>query len=174
VRVLGVPIDSPQTVVNRVLSDLGAVARLARMAPERMDRLLELGEEITALGHNVLQVAQRIDRRADSMLAIAERLDARAGEMIELANNITALGERVHTRGGEVVDSANRVAATGTELIAVLPALERAIEMATPLEGAIDRFGRLMDRLPGGAPARGRVDQLAPEERAETPESDDS
>jgi hypothetical protein len=29
--------------------------------------------------------------------------------------------------------------------------------MATPLEGAIDRFGRLVDRLPGGA-ARRRPD----------------
>ncbi|MBV8942247.1 MAG: hypothetical protein JO240_10980, partial [Solirubrobacterales bacterium] len=50
--------------------------------------------------------------------------------------------------------SAGRLAETGSELIAVLPALERAMEMASPLEGAIDRFGRLVDRLPGGAPRR--------------------
>jgi hypothetical protein len=58
------------------------------------------------------------------------------------------------------VDRANKVTETGAELIAVLPAFERAIEMATPLEGAIDRFGRLVDRLPGGA-ARRRAEQAA-------------
>jgi hypothetical protein len=36
----------------------------------------------------------------------------------------------------------------------MLPTLERAIEMASPLEGAIDRVGRLVDRLPGGAARR--------------------
>jgi hypothetical protein len=172
VRVLGVPIDSPQAVLNRLLSDLGAVARAARMAPERLDRLLELGEEITTLGRNVLEVAERIDSRADSMLAITERLDARAGQMIELADKVTALGERVDSRGAEIVESANRVSATGGELIAVLPALERAIEMATPLEGAIDRFGRLVDRLPGGSTARRKAEEMATEEEAESPESD--
>jgi hypothetical protein len=35
-----------------------------------------------------------------------------------------------------------------------MPTLERALQMASPLEGAIDRFGRLVDRLPGGAPRR--------------------
>ncbi len=39
-------------------------------------------------------------------------------------------------------------------MIRTLPALERAIEMASPLEGAIDRFGRLVDRLPGGTARR--------------------
>ena len=32
----------------------------------------------------------------------------------------------------------------------MIPTLERAIALASPLEGAIDRFGRFVDRLPGG------------------------
>ncbi|MBV9474481.1 MAG: hypothetical protein JO315_00285, partial [Acidobacteria bacterium] len=52
------------------------------------------------------------------------------------------------------VASAARLSQTGSELIGALPALERAIEMASPLEGAIDRFGRLVDRLPGGTARR--------------------
>ena len=46
------------------------------------------------------------------------------------------------------------MAETGSELIGVLLAFERALQMATPLEGAIDRFGRLVDRLPGGTQQR--------------------
>jgi hypothetical protein len=83
------------------------------------------------------------------------------------------LGQRVDQRGAEIVDRANRVTETGAELIAVLPALERAVEMATPLEGAIDRFGRLVDRLPGGA-ARRRTEQAtetASEARRQTEEA---
>ena len=68
---------------------------------------------------------------------------------------------RVDERGAEIVERANRVTETGAELIAVLPTLERAVEMATPLEGAIDRFGRLVDRLPGGTAARRRAEQAA-------------
>ncbi len=65
-------------------------------------------------------------------------------------------GERSKSAGLRSWTGPRRSCETGSELIAVLPTLERALEMATPLEGAIDRFGRLVDRLPGGT-ARRRV-----------------
>jgi uncharacterized protein (DUF3084 family) len=182
VRLLGIPIESPQTTVNRMLSDFAAVARLARAAPRQLDRVLELGEEMAAIGHQVLGVAERLDRRAgaimelgerldqraktimelgerldrraEAFMALGEHLDGRAAELIEVGDGIRELGARIDARGEEIVDRANRVVETGTELITVLPAFERALEMATPLEGAIDRFGRLVDRLPGGAQRR--------------------
>jgi hypothetical protein len=153
-RVLGVPIESPQAVVNRALSDLTAIARLARTAPAQIDRMLELGEEIASIGRGVLEIAERLDRRAEAVLQVGNRLDARASEMLDLGATMQALGEQVDARGAEIVDRATRVVETGSELIGVLPALERALEMASPLEGAIDRFGRLVDRLPGGAARR--------------------
>jgi uncharacterized protein (DUF3084 family) len=182
VRVLGIPIESPQATVNRLLTELGAVARLARAAPRQLDRVLELGEEIAQIGHEALAIAERLDRRAEAIMALAERLDrraeaimalgerldrraeaimllgerldSRAAELIEMGDGIQELGNRIDQRGGEIVDRAALVVETGSELIAVLPAFERALEMATPLEGAIDRFGRLVDRLPGGAQRR--------------------
>jgi hypothetical protein len=96
------------------------------------------------------------------VIALGERLDSRVDDLLELGANVQELGARIDDRGAELVDRANRVSETGAELIAVLPALERAIEMATPLEGAIDRFGRLVDRLPGGATRR-RAEQAASE-----------
>jgi hypothetical protein len=153
-RLLGVPIESPQAVVNRMLSDLAAVSRAARMAPAQINRMLELGEEIATIGRAVLEIAERLDRRAEAVLSIGQRLDERAAALLELGTKIEVLGGQVNSRGAEIVDSATQVAATGSELIAVLPTLERALQMASPLEGAIDRFGRLVDRLPGGAPRR--------------------
>ncbi len=169
-RVLGVPIESPQTVVNRALSDLTAIARLARTAPAQIDRMLDLGEEIASIGRGVLEIAERLDRRAEAVLQVGNRLDARASEMLDLGSSMQALGEQVDARGAEIVDRATRVVETGSELIGVLPALEKALEMASPLEGAIDRFGRLVDRLPGGA-ARRQADAAATETAARARES---
>jgi hypothetical protein len=151
-RILGVPIESPQTVINRIASDVSAIARLARTVPAQFDRLLELGEEIAATGRELLAYAERLDQRAEAVLELGGELDQRGGELIELGTGMQVLGERIDARGAEIVDGAARVADTGNDLIAVLPALERALEMATPLEGAIDRFGRFVDRLPGGGP----------------------
>lgn len=156
-RLLGLPIESPQTIITRAVSDLGAIARLARAAPAKLDRMLELGEEIAGIGHQLLAIAERLDRRAEAIMVLGERLDVRAVELIDLGEDMRDLGERVDSRGAEIVDGATRVADTGGELIGVLPALERALEMATPLEGAIDRFGRLVDRLPGGQRRRPAV-----------------
>lgn len=160
-RVLGLPLESPQALVNRALGDLGAVARAARTAPAQLQRILELGEEMAEIGRGVLEIAERLDRRADAALALGERLDARADEMLKLGRKMEKLGKRIDKRGAEIVDagdeivaSAARLADTGSDLIGALPTLERAIEMASPLEGAIDRFGRLVDRLPGGAARR--------------------
>lgn len=160
-RVLGLPLESPQAMVNRALSDLGAVARAARTAPAQLQRILELGEEMADIGRSVLEIAERLDQRADAALALGERLDARAAELLKLGRRMEKLGERIDKRGTEIVEagdeivaSAARLSDTGSELIGALPALERAIEMASPLEGAIDRFGRLVDRLPGGTARR--------------------
>jgi uncharacterized protein (DUF3084 family) len=106
----------------------------------------------------VLQIAERLDQRAEAVLSIGQRLDERAAALLELGARIELLGVQVDSRGAEIVTSATQVAETGSELIAVLPTLERALQMASPLEGAIDRFGRLVDRLPGG-PARRQAER---------------
>jgi hypothetical protein len=102
----------------------------------------------------VLEIAERLDRRAEAVMSLGERLDERAVELLELGATMRDLGHRIDDRGAEIVERASQVVETGGELITVLPAFERALEMATPLEGAIDRFGRLVDRLPGGGARR--------------------
>ncbi|MBV9311828.1 MAG: hypothetical protein JOZ73_13435 [Solirubrobacterales bacterium] len=191
-RVLGLPIETPQSVINRILGDVGAIARAARTAPAQLDRMLALGEEIVAIGRGVLEIAERLDRRAEAIMTLGEQLDDRAQELLEVGGAMRDLGGQIEERGtelvdrgadiidrgGEIADRATRVVETGNELIAVLPALERALEMATPLEGAIDRFGRLVDRLPGGGPVRRRADRADPPapspEHEQTPEHEPS
>lgn len=150
-------------MANRIVSDLGAVARLARAAPAKLDQILALGEELVGIGRGVLQIIERLDRRAEEIMELGDRLEAQAGELIELGREMRELGHRIDRRGGEIVEGASQVVETGNELIAVMPTFERALEMATPLEGAIDRFGRLVDRLPGGR----RPDARAAREHAD-------
>jgi uncharacterized protein (DUF3084 family) len=168
VRILGVPIDPPQEVLARIVSDLGAVARIARSAPGQLERLLALGDEITAIGRNVMELGERLDARAEVIAVLGERLDARAeafamlgerldtraAELLELGAGISELGNRIDARGAEMVQRAGQVVETGNDLVQALPTLERALELATPLEGAIARAGRFVDRLPGGANVR--------------------
>jgi hypothetical protein len=153
-RILGLPIEPPQAAINRMFSDIAAVARLARLAPAQFDRLIELGEEVVAIGRNMQGIAERLEGRADAMMVLGERLDARATELVQMGADMREVGHGIDARGGEIVAAASRVVETGNDLVTVLPTFERALEMATPLEGAIDRFGRLVDRLPGGAPRR--------------------
>ncbi len=156
VRVLGLPIATPDAVAARILTDLGAVAHVARSAPGQLERLLGLGEEIVEMGRAVLELGERIDARARAILELGERIEVRTEELLDLGGEMHGLGERIDGRGAEIVQRAGEVVQTGGELVNVIPTLERAIEMTTPLEGAIDRFGRLVDRLPGGAAARRR------------------
>src|ERR1700733_9984757 len=94
-RVLGVPIESPQTVANRIASDIASIARLTRAAPAQLDRMLELGEEIAAIGRGLLEIAERLDRRAEAVMALGERLDIRAAELVDLGGSMHLLGEQV-------------------------------------------------------------------------------
>ncbi len=152
----GVTAPSPQQLAGRFIGDLGAVERLIRTAPAQIGQLLALAEEIVAIGHEMLVIAERLDARAESFGELGERLDRRAGELVVMGEQMRAMGDGIDQRGAEIVTSAELVSQTGHELILMLPALERALDLATPLEGAIDRFGRFVDRFPGAGPPRRR------------------
>lgn len=144
----------PPRLVARALDDLHVIAESATAGLERL-------EALDARAEAILELGQRIDAHAERILASGERLDARGEEILAQGAAIVELGERmetlvtdatkeavrVHTRAGEVV-------MTAQEMIAVLPTLERAVAIAAPLEGLVERMGRMADRLPGGAAPR--------------------
>jgi methyl-accepting chemotaxis protein len=183
VNVLGLPIDLPARAVTRALTDLTTLARVAGQIPARLDAIdaraetveaqldralelgeeidrrvggvLEMGERIDARAEAVLEVGERIDRRADAVLDLGERIEASGAAMIEMGERLIELGREANGQAVVVADRAKEVADRGGELVAVLPTLERAVAMAAPLEGTVERLGRMMDRLPGARPPRG-------------------
>ncbi len=51
------------------------------------------------------------------------------------------------------------------ELAEALPTIEQAVTMVSPLEGAVERLGRTIDRLPGGRSRRRHEDEQGDEGR---------
>jgi chloramphenicol 3-O-phosphotransferase len=122
------PLDAfllPERVVARALADLRSLGEIARLAP-RAIRLLE-----------------SLDAKAARMLDIAERLDAKATAVLDV-------GERIEHEAQIVQRRAEQINATALELLKAMPTFEQAVGLVAPLEGAVERLGRVADRLPGG------------------------
>ena len=96
-------------MINRVLSDLAAVARGRASAPAQLDQMLALGEEIAAIGQSVLEIAERLDRRATAIMELGERLDEPDRRTVELGSRWRTSGGRIDSRGGEIVAGATLV-----------------------------------------------------------------
>ena len=127
------------------MRDLDAMAEVARSVP----RVISLLESLDRRAGQVLDLGERIDQRAESILALGERIDERGAELAALGDSFNEIGTQMLTEARLVHERAGEVVAQANQMIAVLPSVKRAIEIGEPLEGAIERFARVVDRLPG-------------------------
>jgi hypothetical protein len=156
---MATPLDLliPPRLIIRAADDLHRMVVLAEKSLERLeamerrtDRMLELGE--------------RIDGRADEVLGLGERISTQTAAVTELGAEMEELGRRMLEQGVIIEKQAEAVAARAGELVEALPTIELAVSMVSPLEGAVERIGRAVDRLPGGLR---RPDAEAPEADSE-------
>ena len=166
---MNVILIGPQLVL-RALDDLHAIAEAARDLPSRIgvleDRLediegqartaIEVAQAINTTAATAMVVAEQVDERLETVLELGERIETRAGEVLDLGGTLQELALQVLDEARIMAVRAEAVAEVGGQVVASLPALERAVTMATPLEGAVERVGRLVDRLPGGRPPEPR------------------
>ena len=138
-NVLGGALNLP----GRVLSDLSDLARVAREVPARLD----------AIDARAREVQSQLDRA----LELAETMDRRLAHAIEIGENVVEMVGVANRHAVAMTEAAREVAVRGAEVAAALPTLERAVAIATPLEGTVERLGRIVDRLPG-APRREEPD----------------
>jgi hypothetical protein len=129
VSALVFPFEIPARLARRAVDDLGAIANIARELPVRLD---ELDARI-----ETMQV------QLDRALTLGEAIESHGSSMVEL-------GGRMEVHGEALLEIGARIAERGGEIAAALPALERAVAIATPLEGTVERLGRALDRIPGG------------------------
>ncbi len=122
---LTLPID----LLQRAIDDLATVASGARELPARMQELDER--------------AARMQDQLDRALALGEVIAANTAAMVEMA-------QRVESRGESMIDLGERMLTLGNAVTEQSEAIVRALAIATPLEGTVERLGRALDRLPGG------------------------
>lgn len=116
--------------------------------PELTVRALDDLHLLATSARDVVTLLQSLEARATA-------IERRAGDIQEAIDQALALGGRLERtadavidEGRQVRDAARDVSAQAMQVVAVLPLLERAIGLAVPLEGAVERLGRVVDRLP--------------------------
>src|SRR4051794_31948532 len=157
------PLTLPPRLILRALDDLHAIAEAARRLPtleamlvDRFDTLDARAEEVLERMGEMLALGERVSERGREIVAFGERIDARGEELLERGGELVV-------QGREIVAQAQEVAVTGRELAAAFPTLERTAQIGEtlaqavePLQGAAERLGRVVDRLPGGGRPRAR------------------
>ena len=136
------PFVLPPKLLLRALDDVHELAVASR-------QVLDLGVRIVELG-------ERIDRRAEAIVELGERINDQAEALVALGGEMQDLGGRVLGQGDLIEQRAKEVADRAAQVIAALPLLERAVALGEPLEGTVERLGRMVDRLPGGPLSRRR------------------
>lgn len=129
----------PPRLAVRALDDLHTLATTAQTAVELLARLDSR--------------AQRIEDQLDSGIALGHELERRGAEIARMGQQFDKLGDALLAEARSTQAVGREIAVRGAEIAAALPLLQRALDLGEPLEGAIERAGRIVDRLPGG---RGR------------------
>jgi len=144
VRVAMLGIDLPHRLVLRALEDLHALAEAARSLPDVEARLTLKIDELETRSAEVLEAVSQAEATLGDGIAIGRELDERAAAIMEQTERVIAAAYGVSQSAGDVA--------------AVLPSLEASAAAATilaqtaePLQGLVERLGRITDRLPGGA-----------------------
>jgi hypothetical protein len=125
------PFELSARLVQNAVDDLGAIAAAARDLPARL-------QELDAR-------AERMQEQLDRALTLGETIAANTAAMVEMA-------QRVEARGESMIDLGERMITLGDAVMAQSESIARALAIATPLEGTVERLGRALDRLPGGRP----------------------
>jgi ABC-type transporter Mla subunit MlaD len=145
VNPLGVvgPLTLPPRLVLRALDDLHAIATAAREISAALDGFERRADAVGGQLDAALALLARIE-------TMGERIDARAEAILGMGQRIEQSATAVLDQGMAVEQAARELALSGAALAEALPTLQRGLEIAEPLEGVVERLGRMVDRLPGG------------------------
>lgn len=132
------------------------------MLDERAAAIIELAERIVVVGEEITRVAQLI-------VDTGAQIVTTGNEIVVRGDRIVDRGDAIVERGDRIVDRGDQIVAAGVRITAAVPAITRAVEIMEPLEGTVQRMGRIADRVPGGR-RRARSTQRARD--AETVDTD--
>lgn len=114
--------------------------------------MVALGERIEGQAVVLIDLGTTVSGQATQIIDIGGRVSGQADQINELGERMETLGREVVDQGALIEQRAVQLAARAGDLVEALPTIEQAVTMVSPLEGAVERFGRAVDRLPGGRP----------------------
>lgn len=139
-NILLLPLQAPALAV-RALDDLHVLAR-------EVPRALDLLEQLAERGGQIVDMGERLELHAERVLVLGE-------QVLSMGNRFDALGHTMADEARATQEAAISVVGAAHEILTAMPLLEKAIALGEPLEGAVERIGRIVDRLPGGRPRTG-------------------
>lgn len=142
-RLVLLGIDLPARLVLRAFDDLHTLAEAARALPDVEARLTARVDELETRATEVLDAVSTAEATLASAIPIGEEIHERAGQILDRTDRVIAAAYSVTEAADHVTE--------------VLPSLEASAAAATilaqtaePLQGLVERLGRIADRLPGG------------------------
>ncbi|HEX3317229.1 MAG TPA: hypothetical protein VHR88_04375 [Solirubrobacteraceae bacterium] len=136
-------IDLPARMVLRAFDDLHTLAEAARALPDVEARLTDKVDELETRSSEVLEAVASAEKTLAAAIPIGRELQERAGEILDRTDRVIAAAH-------SVTDAADHVAAVLPSLEASAAAATVLADTAEPLQGLVERLGRIADRLPGG------------------------
>jgi hypothetical protein len=141
--------------VNPLVSGILLPPKLALRTLDDLHTLATTAERAVTLLERLDARAARIEAQLDSGLALGRTLEGRAADLAEMGKQFDKLAGALVTEARSTQAVGREIALRGAEISAALPLLQRALDLSVPLEGAIERAGRIVDRLPGGRARHG-------------------
>jgi hypothetical protein len=151
VRPLVLGIDLPARLILRALDDLHAIAEAARSLPDVEARLTQKVDELESRAAEVLDAVATAEQTLGEGIGVGRRLDERAEVILDST-------ERIVAAAYAVAEGADRVAEVLPSLEASATAATVLAQTAEPLQGLVERLGRIADRLPGARRAQHQAD----------------
>jgi len=136
--------------VNTLLAGLITGPQLALRALDDLHTLATAAQTAVVLLADLDERAERIERQLDAGIAVGRQLDGRGADIAAMGAQFDKLGDALLCEARSTQAIGREISDRGAEIALALPLLQRALELGEPLEGAIERAGRIVDRLPGG------------------------
>ncbi len=145
------PLGIPEKLIRGLIDEIASLRR----ALDQIEPALESVRRVEVIAEEAIPVAERGIVVIERLIATIDSATEQIDPMIESMNAAQA---QVDPLIKSVDEARAQVDPLIRTLDKALPALERAVTMTQPLEGSVERLGRALDRLPGGAASRrGRI-----------------
>jgi hypothetical protein len=155
-KVLENVILGPPRLALRTLDDLHNLVEIGSDMNRRLGHIERATGDIVRQLDLLLEFARLMERSSETMIMAAKRVDGMARDIINIGDRIDATPDAIRDAGARFEELAAQIAREGklmaergAEMAAAIPFLKEALDLASPLEGAVKSFGQAVEAATG-------------------------